>query len=108
MLPLDCSPLNRIRGQRVTLRRVVIAELVLLALTVGSLMLAASAWVGFGLAVAAAFWWCHWLERHPDVPRREPGPGPNGGTRAPVGLGASVDLVPSRESRRRYRTRKAA
>jgi hypothetical protein len=108
MLPRARSPLNRNRGQRMTLRRVAIAELVLLALAAGSLMVAASAWVGFGLAVAAAFWWCRWLEQNPDVPRREPGPGPNGGTRVAVGLGTSVDIVASSESPRRYRTPKAA
>jgi hypothetical protein len=37
--------------------------------------------VGFGLAVAAAYTWCFWLDRHDSAHDMGPVPGPEGGLR---------------------------
>jgi hypothetical protein len=106
MLPRARSLPTRVPDPRLTLRRVAMAELALLALGVGWLMVVAPPWAGFGLAVAAAFSWCRWLERYPGL--TEPGPDPNGGIPTPVGVGASIDLVASSERSRQQAAPKAA
>ena len=37
-----------------------------------AVILFAPSMVGFTLMIGAACWWCLWLERHPELPAKEP------------------------------------
>jgi hypothetical protein len=60
---------------------VAIAVAIVTGLSVGAMWLLAEApaLVSFGIAVAAAFSWCFWLEAHSGASNSRPVPSPDGG-----------------------------
>ena len=60
---------------------VVVAVAIVTGLSIGAVWVLAEApaLVSFGIAVAAAFGWCFWLEAHSGASDRRPVPSPDGG-----------------------------